>query len=136
MILNKQKDVQIMHSVFYDENWSPEFKMTVNLFFHKEMIEHGQYEPWDAKKLAALINLAMKEGVKMNGAKGGQSCADTHGSEYYQQIGRKGGNRCYDTHGPEFYSEIGHMGGKKTAKLIQLGKEKLQEMENRKNEKA
>ncbi len=39
-----------------------------------------------------------------------------------QEAGRRGGQRTAETHGTEFYEEIGHKGGQKVKELIEAGK--------------
>lgn len=52
---------------------------------------------------------------------------DKKGKMTVQEAGRMGGERTSETHGREFYEEIGHKGGQKVRRLIQQGKEHLEE---------
>lgn len=45
------------------------------------------------------------------GRKGGETTANRHGHEFYQEIGRKGGTKVRDLYGPAYYQEIGQKGG-------------------------
>lgn len=65
--------------------------------------------------------------VRDAGRKGGETTAQTHGREFYEQIGRKGGKKggeiVRQKYGPGFYKEIGHKGGQKVKQLIEEGKQ-------------
>jgi general stress protein YciG len=60
--------------------------------------------------------------VREAGRKGGETTAERHGHEFYEEIGRKGGQKVRDEYGIPFYEEIGHKGGQKVRDLINEGK--------------
>lgn len=60
--------------------------------------------------------------VRDAGRKGGETTAERHGHEFYEEIGRKGGEKVRDEYGVQFYEEIGHKGGQKVRQLIAEGK--------------
>jgi len=44
------------------------------------------------------------------------------GNMTVKEAGRRGGKRTAETHGSEFYQEIGHKGGQRVKELIEQGK--------------
>ena len=59
------------------------------------------------------------------GRKGGKTCSERYGKEFFKALGQKGGNKTKERHGKEHYERIGKIGGAKIAKAF--GQEPLDE---------
>ncbi len=64
--------------------------------------------------------------VREAGRKGGETTAERHGREFYEEIGQKGGEIGGEIRkrqlGHEGYEELGHKGGQRVRELIEKGK--------------
>lgn len=74
--------------------------------------------------------MAKREGemtVREAGRKGGETTAERHGHEFYEEIGHLGGEKGGEVRkrqlGHEGYEELGHKGGQRVRELIEKGKE-------------
>ncbi len=72
--------------------------------------------------------------VQEAGRLGGEKTAETHGPEFYSQIGSKGGSQRAKQHegtpeavGKTSLEEAGHKGGQRVRKLIEAGREHMEE---------